>query len=70
MKIVVAPQAFKGTASAIEVSKPICEAVQQRYPDSQVSNIPIADGGGGTVAALVSATGGSYVMSPTLDPLG
>lgn len=70
MKIVVAPQAFKGTASAVEVANTICEAVQQRYPDSQVSNLPIADGGGGTVAALVSATGGSYVMSPTLDPLG
>ena len=39
-------------------------------PDSDVSVIPIADGGGGTVDALVTATGGRWITSPAVDPLG
>ena len=70
MKVVVAPQAFKGTASAAVVAAAMSRGVLQAMPHSQVVSIPIADGGSGTVDALVAATGGRYVTSPAGDPLG
>ena len=70
MKIVVAPQAFKGTASAADAAEAMRRGVLRVAPDTCVSVIPIADGGGGTVDALVTATGGSWVTSPAADPLG
>ena len=70
MKVVVAPQAFKGTASAAVVAAAMSRGVLQAMPNSQVVSIPIADGGSGTVDALVAATGGRYVTSPACDPLG
>ena len=70
MKVVVAPQAFKGTASAVVVAAAMSRGVLQAMPHSQVVEIPIADGGSGTVDALVTATGGRYVTSPACDPLG
>ena len=70
MKVVVAPQAFKGTASAAVVAAAMSRGVLQAMPHSQVVSIPIADGGSGTVDALVTATGGRYVTSPAGDPLG
>ena len=68
MKVVVAPQAFKGTASATVVAAAMSRGVLQAMPHSQVVEIPIADGGSGTVDALVTATGGRYVTSPAGDP--
>jgi glycerate kinase len=70
MKVVVAPQAFKGTASAAVVAAAMSRGVLQAMPHSQVVEIPIADGGSGTVDAMVAATGGRYVTSPAGDPLG
>ena len=70
MKIVVAPQAFKGTASAADAAEAMRRGVLRAAPDSSVAVIPIADGGGGTVDALVTATGGRGVTSPAADPLG
>ena len=70
MKIVVAPQAFKGTASAADAAEAMRRGVLSVAPDSDVSVIPIADGGGGTVDALVTATGGRWITSPAADPLG
>ena len=70
MKVVVAPQAFKGTASAAVVAAAMSRGVLQAMPHSQVVEIPIADGGSGTVDVLVTATGGRYVTSPAGDPLG
>ena len=70
MKIVVAPQAFKGTASAADAAEAMRRGALRAAPDSSVAVIPIADGGGGTVDALVTATGGRWVTSPAADPLG
>ncbi|MFH1560005.1 MAG: glycerate kinase [Chloroflexota bacterium] len=69
MKIIVAPQAFKGTASATAVANAICRGVLLAVPNADVVPIPIADGGSGTVEALVSATGGRYISTLTSDPL-
>jgi glycerate kinase len=70
MKVVVSPQAFKGTASAAVVADAMCRAVHLAIPNAEVISAPIADGGSGTVEALVTATGGHYVNSLTRDPLG
>ena len=69
MKIIVAPQAFKGTASASVVADAMCRGVLLAMPHAEVIAIPIADGGSGTVEALVTATRGRYFSSPTCDPL-
>jgi glycerate kinase len=70
MKVIVAPQAFKSTASASVVAHAMRRGVLLAMPHAQVIAIPIADGGSGTVEALVTATGGGYVSSPACDPLG
>ena len=70
IKIVVAPQAFKGTASASLVAKAIIKALNKAIPHALIIPAPIADGGGGTVEALVTSSNGSLVSSKTLDPIG
>jgi glycerate kinase len=70
MKVIVAPQAFKGTASASVVADSMCRGVLLSMPHADVITIPVADGGSGTVEALVTATGGRYITSSAYDPLG
>lgn len=70
MKIVIAPQTFKGTISASQAAASMAKAVNRIIPDAEIVMIPIADGGSGTVEALVTSTGGYYINSPTLDPIG
>ena len=70
IKIVVAPQAFKGTASASLVANAIINALTKAVPNAVVIPTPIADGGGGTVEALVTSSNGRLVNSETLDPIG
>jgi glycerate kinase len=60
-KIVVAPQAFKGTASAQVVAEAMRRGVLRADPFAEVVLVPIADGGTGTVETLVVATGGRFV---------
>ncbi len=70
IKIVVAPQAFKGTASASLVANAIINALKKAIPHALIIPAPIADGGGGTVEALVTSSNGRLVSSETLDPIG
>ncbi|MQG21102.1 MAG: glycerate kinase [SAR202 cluster bacterium] len=70
MKIIIAPQEFKGTMSSMSVAQAIHEGVIATLPEAETVSMPIADGGTGTVEALVSATKGHYVDTPTVDPLG
>ncbi|MCF8563953.1 glycerate kinase [Alicyclobacillus tolerans] len=70
MKIVVAPDSFKGSLSAREVTRTMVQAVQRVIPDCRIDEVPIADGGEGTVDCLVAATGGQIVKVPVRDPLG
>ena len=58
MRIVVAPNAFKGSMSALDAAQAIAEGVRTAAPDVELVLIPIADGGDGTVDALVAATDG------------
>ncbi len=70
MKVVVAPDSFKGCLSAQEVAAAISRGVLRAAPDAEVVEVPLADGGEGTVDALVSATGGHYEERVVEGPLG
>ena len=70
MRIVVAPQALKGSLTAAEVGQAITLGVQRVYPRAETVMIPVADGGEGTVQTLVDATGGEIVEQTVTGPLG
>lgn len=70
MKIVIAPDSFKESLPAAEVAEAIARGVLSVCPDAQVDICPMADGGEGTVEAMVAATGGRFVSADVFDPLG
>ena len=57
MKIVIAPDSFKGSLTAKEVGEAIQAGLKQVWPEAEYVLVPMADGGEGTVQALVDATG-------------
>jgi glycerate kinase len=70
MKVVVAPGSFKENLSAREVTGHIARGVRDVLPGAEVVCVPMADGGEGTVEALVDAMGGRYVEREVTAPLG
>jgi len=70
MKIVIAPDSYKESLTALEVATEIEAGFREIFPDAQYRTIPLADGGEGTVAALVAATGGQLVPLEVTGPLG
>ena len=70
MKIVIAPDSFKETLSAFEVASAIESGFQNVFPEAEIIKIPIADGGEGTVDAMVRATDGSFEFSEVEGPMG
>jgi len=70
MKIVVAPDSFKGSLTAIEVSDAIEKGIREVFPEAEIIKIPMADGGDGTVQCLVNATGGKILEEKVIGPLG
>ena len=70
MKIVVAPDSYKGNMRSDKVCRIIRDAVLQEEPDTQIVTLPMADGGEGTVEAMVAATGGTLHSFPVCGPLG
>ncbi|HMW18066.1 MAG TPA: glycerate kinase [Accumulibacter sp.] len=70
MPIIVAPDSYKGSLSAVEVAQAMSRGIQRVFPDVEVRQIPIADGGEGTVDALLAATGGQRRRSLVRGPLG
>ena len=69
MKIVVAPDSFKGSVSALEAAKAIEQGVRRVLPEAIIEKVPMADGGEGTVQSLVDATGGHLQTHRVLTPL-
>src|SRR5437899_3734634 len=69
-RVIVAPQSFKGSADAVAVASAIARGVRRAWPDAFVEEMPLADGGEGTVRALVRATKGSLRVTRVHDPLG
>ena len=70
LKVVVAPNAFKGTLTASQAAAAIARGVREVFPDAEVVEVPVADGGDGTVEALVSANHGQYRTAEVEGPLG
>src|SRR5262245_35080568 len=70
MKIVVAPQALKGSLDAVAVGEAIARGVAMVFPDALVDVVPVADGGEGTVRALVAAAGGVLRTATVTGPMG
>ena len=70
MRIVIAPHAFKGSLSALEAADAIADGVKAAAPDADLVLVPIADGGDGTVDALVAATHGERRSLRVRGPLG
>jgi len=69
MRIVIAPDSFKECLSATKVASAISEGIQKIVPDAEIICIPIADGGEGTVDALVTATSGKIIPTASVDAL-
>ncbi len=69
-KIVVAIDSFKGSLSTFEAGKAIEEAAKEVYKNVEVKISPIADGGEGTVEAIISANNGEIVRTVVSNPLG
>ena len=70
MRVVVAPDSFKGSASATAVAEAMARGVRAVFPEAEIRTVPIADGGEGTVEALVTATGGRTIEAAATGPLG
>jgi glycerate kinase len=70
MKIVIAPQGFKGSLTALEVARAIEAGIKRAMPDAETVLVPVADGGDGTLQALVDSSGGRKVTSTVAGPLG
>ena len=69
MKVVIAPQGFKGGISGLEAARAIARGVLAAVPDAETVLIPVADGGDGTLHALVDATGGEIFTSTVTGPI-
>ena len=69
MKIVVAPDSFKGSLSAREVGVTVREAFILEMPEAQVEVVPMADGGEGTLETLLYATKGEKIETMATGPL-
>jgi len=70
MKILVAPNAFKEALSAREAGEAIKGGLERALPDSDITVLPIADGGDGTIEVLVETTGGQFIEKCVTGPLG
>ena len=70
MKIIIAPQALKGSLAAPDVARAIAQGIQKVWPQAECILLPVADGGEGTVRALVEATGGQIISAHVTGPLG
>lgn len=69
-RILIAMDSFKGSASSIEIGRFVKEGIQNVLPEARVTVLPVADGGEGTVSALVSTLGGKLANAAVKGPRG
>ena len=70
MKIVIAPQTFKGSISALDAATAMRDGVLRIVPDAETVLVPVADGGDGTLETLVEGSGGEVRTATVTGPLG
>lgn len=70
MRIVIAPQGFKGSLTALEIGQAVERGIQRFAPETETRVVPVADGGDGTLQALVDSSGGRILAATVTDPLG
>jgi glycerate kinase len=70
MRILIAPDKFKGALNAREVAENIAKGLRDALPDTKIDIVPMADGGEGTAEAICEARGGSWLKCKAHDPLG
>lgn len=70
MRILVAPDSFKGTISAREFCEIAVKAIKTKYPSAEIIGIPVADGGEGTVDSFVYSVGAELIRKRVTGPYG
>ncbi|HYP89450.1 MAG TPA: glycerate kinase, partial [Polyangiaceae bacterium] len=70
MKLLAAPNAFKGSLTAFEAAAAIAVGARRAVPDAEVVELGVADGGDGTAEVLCRARGGRFREAPAHDTLG
>ena len=70
MRILIAPDKFKGALNAREVAENIAKGLRDALPDAKIDIVPMADGGEGTAEAICEARGGSWLKCKAHDPFG
>lgn len=70
MKILLAPDSFKGSLTSLRVIELLEAAARPHFPNAGIIRLPIADGGEGTVDSIITATGGEYRRAEVTGPLG
>jgi glycerate kinase len=70
MRVLVAPDAFKGSLTASKAAEAMARGIRTIFPEAEVIRFPVADGGEGTTETLVDATGGRLVRALATGPLG
>ena len=70
MKIVIAPDSFKESLTALEVANAIEIGFKRIFPNAEYVKLPMADGGEGTVQSLIDATQGRLIEAEVTAPLG
>ena len=69
VRILIAPDKFKGSLNAREVAQNIAKGLRDALPDAKIEIVPMADGGEGTAEAIAQARGGSWLECNAHDPL-
>ncbi len=70
MKIVLAPDSFKGNLTSLQVATALEKGIRRVVPNAKCIKVPMADGGEGTVQSLVDATGGKFIRKRVKGPAG
>ena len=70
MKIVIAPDSYKGSIYASDAARAMADGVRRVLPDAEVVLVPVADGGDGTLETLVETSGGRIITSDVTGAAG
>jgi glycerate kinase len=69
VRVLIAPQEFKGSLTAAEAARAIADGVRRAAPNAEIDEAPMSDGGPGFVDAMLAARGGERIETPARDPL-